>query len=86
MHKRKFHLFASKEKILDFPHYPPYETRKDPPMDILYQDNRILVCVKPAGIRSTDEPGACRTASAGNWGTPTPASARYTGWIRWWAA
>ncbi|MCD7856381.1 MAG: RluA family pseudouridine synthase [Clostridiales bacterium] len=26
-------------------------------MDILYQDNRILVCVKPAGIRSTDEPG-----------------------------
>ncbi|MCD8127935.1 MAG: hypothetical protein LUD82_11080 [Clostridiales bacterium] len=55
-------------------------------MDILYQDNRILVCVKPAGIRSTDEPGACRTASAGNWGTPTPASARYTGWIRWRAA
>ncbi|MCD8342271.1 MAG: RluA family pseudouridine synthase [Clostridiales bacterium] len=26
-------------------------------MDILYQDNRILVCIKPAGIRSTDEPG-----------------------------
>ncbi|MCD8161498.1 MAG: RluA family pseudouridine synthase [Clostridiales bacterium] len=26
-------------------------------MDILYQDNRILVCVKPAGIPSTDEPG-----------------------------
>lgn len=23
----------------------------------LYQDNRILVCLKPAGIRSTDEPG-----------------------------
>lgn len=26
-------------------------------MDILYQDNRILVCIKPAGILSTDEPG-----------------------------
>lgn len=25
-------------------------------MDILYQDNRILVCVKPTGILSTDEP------------------------------
>lgn len=24
---------------------------------ILYQDNRILVCLKPAGVRSTDEPG-----------------------------
>lgn len=26
-------------------------------MDILYQDNSILVCVKPAGVLSTDEPG-----------------------------
>ena len=26
-------------------------------MEILYQDNRIVVCVKPAGILSTDEPG-----------------------------
>ncbi|MGN1030615.1 MAG: RluA family pseudouridine synthase [Butyricicoccaceae bacterium] len=26
-------------------------------MEILYQDNRILVCIKPAGILSTDEPG-----------------------------
>lgn len=26
-------------------------------MEIIYQDNRILVCVKPAGIVSTDEPG-----------------------------
>ena len=24
---------------------------------ILYQDNRILVCIKPPGVRSTDEPG-----------------------------
>lgn len=26
-------------------------------MDILYSDNDILVCVKPAGVLSTDEPG-----------------------------
>ena len=26
-------------------------------MDILYQDNRVLVCVKPFGILSTDEDG-----------------------------
>ena len=26
-------------------------------MEILYQDNRIVVCVKPAGVLSTDEPG-----------------------------
>ena len=26
-------------------------------MDLLYLDDRVLVCVKPAGIRSTDEPG-----------------------------
>jgi len=26
-------------------------------VDILYQDKDILVCIKPAGIKSTDEPG-----------------------------
>ena len=26
-------------------------------IDILYQDPHVLVCIKPAGIRSTDEPG-----------------------------
>lgn len=26
-------------------------------MDILYCDNSIIVCIKPAGVRSTDEPG-----------------------------
>lgn len=26
-------------------------------MDILYSDNRIVVCIKPTGIVSTDEPG-----------------------------
>lgn len=27
------------------------------PIKIIYEDDRILVCVKPAGILSTDEPG-----------------------------
>ena len=26
-------------------------------MEILYQDDRVLVCVKPVGVLSTDEPG-----------------------------
>ena len=26
-------------------------------MEILYQDERVIVCVKPAGVLSTDEPG-----------------------------
>lgn len=26
-------------------------------MDIIYQDSDILVCLKPAGVKSTDEPG-----------------------------
>ena len=26
-------------------------------MEIIYQDNDILVCIKPAGVKSTDEPG-----------------------------
>lgn len=26
-------------------------------MDILYQDKRIIVCIKPSGVLSTDEPG-----------------------------
>ncbi len=26
-------------------------------MEILYSDDRVLVCVKPAGVLSTDEPG-----------------------------
>ena len=30
-------------------------------MDILYQDNSILVCIKPAGVLSTDEPGGVPT-------------------------
>ena len=26
-------------------------------MEILYQDEHIIVCIKPAGVKSTDEPG-----------------------------
>lgn len=29
----------------------------EPPLEILYQDSDILVCIKPARILSTDEPG-----------------------------
>ena len=47
-------------------------------MDILYQDNRIAVCLKPPGVLSTDEPGmpppSARTASAPSTGW-TPRSA-----------
>lgn len=41
-------------------------------MDILFQDRRIVVAVKPSGILSTDEPG-------GRSCTPN-ASAPSTGW------
>ena len=26
-------------------------------MDIIYRDESIIVCIKPAGVLSTDEPG-----------------------------
>ena len=26
-------------------------------MELLFTDNRIVVCLKPAGVLSTDEPG-----------------------------
>ena len=26
-------------------------------MELLYQDKDIVICVKPAGVKSTDEPG-----------------------------
>ena len=32
-------------------------TRVSEPMDIVYSDDTLLVCVKPAGVLSTDEPG-----------------------------
>ena len=33
-------------------------------MELLYTDARIVVCLKPAGILSTDEPGRRPAASA----------------------
>ena len=39
-------------------------------LDIIYQDQAIVVCVKP--FRP--------------WASPTPRSGRSTGWTRWWAA
>lgn len=38
-------------------------------MDILYRDNRIAVCLKPAGVLSTDEPGGMPSLLAAELGT-----------------
>lgn len=38
-------------------------------MDILYRDNRIVVCLKPAGVLSTDEPGGMPSLLAAELGT-----------------
>ena len=35
-------------------------------MTILYQDNRIIVCLKPAGVVSVDEAGGTVTAFEGD--------------------
>jgi 23S rRNA pseudouridine1911/1915/1917 synthase len=40
-------------------------------MEILYQDNRILVCLKPTGVRSTDEPGGVPELLREQLGDPT---------------
>lgn len=32
-------------------------TGRDAVMEILYRDTEILVCIKPSGVKSTDEPG-----------------------------
>ena len=39
-------------------------------MDILYQDNRIVVCLKPPGVLSTDEPGGMPELLRAALGTP----------------
>ena len=42
-------------------------------MEILYQDKAILVCVKPAGVLSTDEPGGVPALLRQQLGTDAPA-------------
>lgn len=39
-------------------------------MDILYQDKRIIVCLKPSGVLSTDEPGGMPTLIRETLGDP----------------
>ena len=39
-------------------------------MDILYQDDRIVVAVKPVGVLSTDEPGGMPELLRARLGTP----------------
>ena len=50
-------------------------------MDILYQDNSILVCIKPAGVLSTDEPGG--VPELVRQATRRPACAPCTGSTAW---
>lgn len=54
-------------------------------MEILYQDKRILLVVKPWGVVSTAEPGGMPDLIRRNWATNRPASGRCIGWIRQWA-
>ena len=39
-------------------------------MEIIYQDNRVVVAVKPAGVLSTDEPGGMPLAGDRKYGLP----------------
>ena len=52
------------------------QVRKGRIMDIVYEDKRIVVAVKPAGVVSVDQPGGRRC-------TPR-AYGRCTGWTRRW--
>ena len=52
-------------------------------MDILYQDNSILVCIKPAGVLSTDEPGGVPELVRQALGDRRPACAPCTGSTAW---
>lgn len=40
-------------------------------MDMIYQDNRVIVCVKPAGVVSVDEPGGLPDLLRQELGDPT---------------
>ena len=51
-------------------------------MDIVYEDKRIVVAVKPAGVVSVDQPGGMPSC-CGRRCTPR-AYGRYTGWTRRW--
>ena len=55
-------------------------------MEIIYQDNRILVCLKPFGVVSTDEPGGLPDLVRQALGAGRSVCARFIAWIRLWAA
>ena len=49
-------------------------------MELIYQDRSIVVCVKPAGVLSTDEPGGVPELVRAALGEPMDACGRCTGW------
>ena len=49
-------------------------------MELIYQDRSIVVCVKPAGVLSTDEPGGVPELVRAALGNPMDACGRCTGW------
>ena len=55
-------------------------------MEILYQNANILVCIKPARVLSTDEPGGLPELVRETLGDPRPTCARCTGLTGWSAA
>lgn len=40
-------------------------------IDLIYQDDHLIVCIKPAGVRSTDEPGGLPELLRQTLGTPS---------------
>ena len=53
-------------------------------LEILYQDQALVVCVKPFRVLSTDEPGGMPDLIRQAIGQPRPRCGRSTAWIRWW--
>ena len=49
-------------------------------MELLYTDARIVVCLKPAGVLSTDEPGGMPELLRRDLSRKPAASAPSTGW------
>lgn len=49
-------------------------------MEVLYLDNKIIVCVKPAGVLSTDEPGGMPSLLRAALGDDAAPSTPFTGW------
>lgn len=50
-------------------------------MKLLYSDDRVVVCIKPAGVLSTDEPGGLPELVRHALGIPRRWCVLFTGWI-----